>query len=242
MDRDASTHTPPGGTSARIARRTGTDTGSMTSVATLLPPPPPPPGPTTVVQVVPAGPFQGATEAQRRILLVVLAAAVVLALVATVGLAVMWSGNRKLAAEVEAATAQATLATERADAVEAGLEGFATAETVDGLAGRVQGVEDWTGLPADADRELDLQTRMVTVMRSLDTLEDDVHDGLGTVRRDLSAVEGELANTDGSVTPQEVETLRQELEILRTALEGVRQDVGVLCWSLTARPDLGATC
>ncbi|WP_418276480.1 hypothetical protein ACNHYB_00770 [Isoptericola jiangsuensis] len=247
MDRDTSTQSPSGVTSGRIARRPGTPTGPVASVATLFPHEQPVSG---AVQVVPAShlphppsPGPGTTEVQRRIVLVVLAAATVLALVATTGLAVLWSGNRKLAAEVEAATAQALAATERADALQGVVDGLPTADTVDTLASRVQGVEDWTGLPGDGtDGTTDLGTRLQEVALDLDGLEGDLRDGLGTVRTGLAAVQGELAEDDGAATSQELDAVRQEVDGLRTAVDDVRQDIGVLCWALTLRQDLGATC
>jgi hypothetical protein len=242
-----SASTPPGGTPGRIARRP--DTGSFTSVATLLPPPPPPPSsalvPAGAGGSVAPGRFAGfgGSDDQRRILLVVLAAATVLALVATVGMSVLWAGNRKLAAEVEAASAQAVAAGDRAAELQTVVDAMPTTETVDGLAGRLQGVEDWTGLPSDGSGgSADLQTRLLEVSRGMDGLETDLRDGLGSVRSEVASVRGELTADEESVSPAELDAIRRDLGALRTAVDDVRQDVGVLCWALSMRQDVAATC
>ncbi|MDO8145388.1 MULTISPECIES: hypothetical protein [Isoptericola] len=231
---------PEGG--GRIARRRlEPGSGAMTSVATLLPAEPPPaPGPTGPV------PARGAGV---NVQMVLVAAALVIALVATVGVAMLWSANRKLASEVDAAVAQSELAEAESARLRVALEEAPDTATVEALAGRVDGVESWTGMPQELDGMDDLQTRLVEVSNGIDSLETNLEDGLGGVRNDLATVRNDLSSgpqppsaADVDALRGEVGALRGDLSALRSSIEGIRQDVGVLCWALGYRKDVSASC
>lgn len=220
-------------TGGRIARRP--DTGQTASVASLFPPEAGPstgPGRDLVARLDP-----------RRVQTAVLAAALVLALVATVGMAVLWSANRKLAGEVEAAVAQAEVAQTESARLRAAFEEAPDAETVDALAGRVGSVEAWTGFPGEGTAGMDdLQTRLLEVSNGVDSLETNLQDGLGTVRNDLASVRDDLRGSQDTASAADLDALRQDVAGLRDAVAEVRQDVGLLCWALGHSPDVAAAC
>ncbi|WP_277211624.1 hypothetical protein [Isoptericola croceus] len=214
----------------RIARRPGT--GQTATVASLFPPEPPP-------TARPGRDLLGTARAQTA----VLAAALVLALVATVGVAVLWSANRKLAGEVETAVAQVEVAQDEAARLRAALEEAPDVETVDALAGRVESVEAWTGFPAEGAAGMDdLQTRLLEVSHGIDSLETNLQDGLGTVQNDLATVRDDLRDGQDAASTSDLDTLRRDVAGLRDAVDGVRQDVSVLCWALSYRTDVAASC
>ncbi|GAA1983591.1 hypothetical protein GCM10009718_21100 [Isoptericola halotolerans] len=219
--------TPDGG---RIARRPGT--GQLVSVASMFPP-------------EPATRSTGLVERLdgRRTQVALLAAALVLALVASLGVALVWSANRKLAGEVEVALAQAESAQAESAQLRAALEAGPDTETVDALAGRLESVEAWTGLPAEGTTGMaDLQTRLLEVSNGIDSLESNLQDGLGTVRTDLASVRNDLRADQDATTDTDIDAVRQEIGDLRGAVDGIRQDVGVLCWALAYRTDVAASC
>ncbi|WP_407317302.1 hypothetical protein UQW22_12425 [Isoptericola halotolerans] len=215
----------------RIARRPGT--GELASVASLFPPEPPPTRTRDLMDHLDA----------RRVQTALLAAALILALVASVGVAVLWSANRKLAGEVESAVAQAEAVRTESARLRATVEEGPDPETVDALVGRVENVEAWTGFPADgAAGTADLQTRLLEVSNGIDSLETNLQHGLGTVRSDLASVRADLDGGQDTPTVADLDALRQELDGLRGAVDGVRQDVGTLCWALAYRTDVAASC
>ncbi|MCK0117720.1 hypothetical protein MWU57_11825 [Isoptericola sp. S6320L] len=217
----------------RIARRP--DTGQVASIATLFPAEPD----------LPAGPGRGLVPRleSRGVQTAVLAAAVVLALVATVGVAVLWSANRKLAGEVQTAVTQAESAQAESARLRAELAAAPDAATVDALTGRVQSVEDWTGFPAEGSGGMDdLQTRLLEVTNGIDSLESNLQNGLGTVRNDLATVRDDLQTRPDAASAADVDALRQDVAGLRTAVDTIRQDVGTLCWALGYRTDVAASC
>ncbi|MEG3616689.1 hypothetical protein [Isoptericola haloaureus] len=229
---------PDGG--RRIARRrVEPSSGAMTSVATLLPAEPAPqpaprparPGPTT--------PVWTATRVQTALI----AAALVLALVATLGVAMLWSANRKLAGEVEAAVQRTEIAEAEAARLRVAVDEAPDTATVDALSGRVDGVEAWTGMPQEGiDGMDDLQTRLLEVSNGIDSLETNLQDSLGTVRNDLATVRNDLSAGPEPPSVADVDALRRELSGLRSSIDGIRQDVGVLCWALGYRKDVSASC
>jgi hypothetical protein len=215
----------------RIVRRPGT--GELASVASLFPPEPPPTRVRDLVDRLDA----------RRVHTALVAAALVLALVASVGVAVLWSANRKLAGEVEAAVARAESARSESAQLRTALAEAPDAEAVDALTGRVQDVAAWTGFPEDgpAGRD-DLQTRLLEVSNGIDSLESSLQDGLGTVRTDLASVRDDLRADPDAASAADVDALRQEVDGLRGAVDGVRLDVATLCWALGYRTDVAASC
>ncbi|NOW01932.1 hypothetical protein [Isoptericola chiayiensis] len=220
----------------RIVRRDAVDPGPVTSVTTLFAPAPAATGP------VPSVPPAPRTET-RPWQTVLIAAALVVALAASVGVAVLWAANRKLTAEVEAAVAQVEAAQADTAAVRTALEAVPDAATVDALAARVDGVESWTGLPEGGITDQDdLQTRLLEVSTGIESLQDNLQDGLGTVRNDIASVRTDLAADDGDADRAEVDAVRSDLDALRSAVDDVRRDVGVLCWALGYRKDVAASC
>jgi hypothetical protein len=232
MDTDVGTSSASTRSPNRIARHRQLDTGPTATITSMVPsePPPPPPPPAATTGPVPTAP---ASRGPRGVVPVVLAATLVLALAASVGVGVLWSANRKLAAEVEAAVAQ-TAATQQQ------LADLRTstprAQAVDVLTGRVADVEEWTGLPDDGQgRTRDLQTRLTDVVGDTDRLQNDVRDGLADVRTGLAALEREVDGSGDAVTDDDLDGLRRQVDDLRS-------DVSTLCWALTYQPEVTAAC
>ncbi|WP_402469167.1 hypothetical protein [Isoptericola aurantiacus] len=237
-DTTSQTSPPPDGGGRHPRHGASADTGPVASVATLFASEPA----AAHGVVAPHGP-PPEPSAPRPVQTVVLAAALVLALAASAGVAVLWSANRKLAAEVETAVGQAETARQESADLRSELAAAPDAATIDGLADRLAGVEDWTGLPADGTAgTTDLQTRLLEVTNGIDSLESSLQDGLGTVRNDLDSVRDDLGTGGEGATSADLDALRQEIGGLRTAVDEVRQDVGVLCWALGYRSDVAATC
>ncbi|WP_098464001.1 hypothetical protein [Isoptericola jiangsuensis] len=229
MDTDVSTSSPSARGTGRIARRRDLDTGPTATITSMFPadPPPPPPAPTGPVPVV------HAPHRVRGVVPVLLAAALVLALAASVGVGVLWSANRKLAAEVDAALAQAAITQQQL----VDLRGTTPdAAVVDVLTDRVQDVEEWTGLPDGGQgRAKDLQTRLADVRGDTDQLQHDVRDGLADVRASVTALQGAVAGASDAATSDDLDALQEQVQELST-------DVATLCWALAYQPGVAASC
>ncbi|SDR89668.1 hypothetical protein SAMN04489860_0323 [Paraoerskovia marina] len=188
-------------------------------VTTLLPPVDDQPQP---------GYAPASAERGHGIQVVVLAAATVLALVATVGVGVLWAANRSLAAEVEAAVAQTAEAQNQADAMESVLIEVPDPEALAALIDRLDVLEDRVGEPpADAGSE-SLQTRFQDVSRDVQRLEESARE--------------EPTTPPQTVSSSDVESLRSEVSSLRSALGGMQQDVSTLCWALPYQDTVNASC
>lgn len=197
---------------------TGTQEQASLSVMTMLPPESdgPPPG------------YAAPAERSHGIQTIVLAAATVLALTATLGVGVLWSANRNLAADVDAAIAQTVEAQNESEALRAAIDDAPDAEALAALVGRIDTVEDSIGEPAADTGSGTLQTRVQDVSRDLNRLEESVRD--------------DRATAPDALTSADLSGIRSEVSTLRSAVNGMQASISTLCWALPYQDTVNASC
>lgn len=193
------------------------------SAATLLPPDPdaPPPG------RPPARPANEVAESIHGAQVVILAVATILAIVATVGVAVLWSANRTLAAEVDAAVARTMVAEDNAEVLRTALAETPDPESLTALVSRLDAVEQRLGQPAAGTGSDDLSTRVQDIADAVDSLEDDLRE--------------ERQSSNGP-TSADVEAVRSDLSSLSTSVNALQRNVSTLCWALPYQDTVNASC